>query len=62
MYNIHAIRYGIQIQLMSRNDIDYEKIIKDIEKIDLRDVLIKLPIDKSIKHVLEDLLSYRYIV
>ncbi|MBS6563596.1 MAG: SIR2 family protein [Staphylococcus sp.] len=60
MYNIHAIRYGIQIQLMSRNDIDYEKIIKDIEKIDLRDVLIKLPIDKSIKHVLEDLLSYRF--
>ena len=37
-----------------------KKIVKDIERIDLQDVLIKLPIDKSIKHVLEDLLSYRF--
>ena len=43
-----------------RSDIDHEKIVKDIERIDLQDVLIKLPIDKSIKHVLEDLLSYRF--
>lgn len=60
MHNIHAIRYGIKIQLMNRSDIDHEKIVKDIERIDLQDVLIKLPIDKSIKHVLEDLLSYRF--
>ena len=60
MHNIHAIRYGIKIQLMNRSDIDHEIIVKDIERIDLQDVLIKLPIDKSIKHVLEDLLSYRF--
>ena len=55
MHNIHAIRYGIKIQLMNRSDIDHEKIVKDIERIDLQDVLIKLPIDKSSRTCLIDL-------
>ena len=60
MYNIYSIRYGIRRQLESREDIDSWSIVEEIEKIDLPLILRKLPIDTAIKHVFEDLMSYRF--
>ena len=59
MYNMYSIRYGVQHQLFEREDVDVWSILKEIEAFDLPSILNKLPIDAGIKHVFEDLLSYR---
>lgn len=43
-----------------RTDIDSLAIFEEIEKFDLSLILRKLPIDIAIKHIFEDLLSYRF--
>ena len=60
MYNIHSIRYGIRNQLSTKCDIDYLSILDKIETFDLPSILNKLPINIAIKHIFEDLLSYRF--
>ena len=60
MHNIYSIRYGIKNQLEKRTDIDSLAIFEEIEKFDLSLILRKLPIDIAIKHIFEDLLSYRF--
>ena len=60
MHNIYSIRYGVKKQLEERTDIDSLSIFEEIEKFDLSLILNKLPIDIAIKHIFEDLLSYRF--
>lgn len=60
VYNMYSIRYGIQKQLIEREDVDTSSILEDIDFFDLPSILNKLPIDTGIKHVFEDLLSYRF--
>ena len=59
MYNIYSIRNGVKSQLSEREDIDFLPIFNEIEGFDLSTILNKLPIDIAIKHIFEDLLSYR---
>ncbi len=61
LYNIWSIRYGIRSQLMLRKDLDGDTICEKISKINLDEVLNKLPITEEIRSVFQDLLSYRGI-
>ena len=61
LYNIWSIRYGVQYQLMSRRDVDESAIFEKISRINLNEVLNKLPIDEEIRKIFQDLLSYREI-
>lgn len=61
LYNIWSIRYGVQYQLMSRRDVDGNAIFEKISRINLDEVLNKLPIDEEIRKIFQDLLSYREI-
>ena len=59
LYNLFHIRHKIQIELLSKPDIDCDSIVRDIEQFDLNSILLKLPIDRALKNTLKDLVSYK---
>lgn len=60
LYNLYNIRHKITSESWHRDDIDANRIIEEIEQYDLEAILIKLPIDKEIKQILKDILTYRF--
>ena len=61
LYNIWSIRNGVHWQLALREDIDGETIFLKLCRIDLDDVLRRLPIEEELRKIFQDLLSFREI-
>ncbi len=59
LYNLHHIRYYIAYEASDNPNIDPNHIVTEIEQYNLNNILLKLPIDNSLKETLQDLVSYK---
>lgn len=60
-YNIWSIQIGIQSQKIFDRSFDVKKELESVYTLKLEDVLNKLPLDREIKKIFQDLISYRSI-
>lgn len=59
LYNLHHIRFYIEYEALGNPNIDANYIVNEIEQYNLNNILLKLPIDDSVKDTLKDLVSYK---
>ncbi len=59
LYNLYHIRNRVYDEVLGDPTIDPDSILDEINQFDLDTILLKLPIDNSLKNTLKDLVSYR---
>ncbi len=55
LYNLFHIKYQIQWETIYRSEIDSDKIVEELEAINLESTLVRLPIPDVVKRTLSDL-------